>query len=506
MNRALHILIAIAAISLSARPAGAAPSTAPTGGKVAIVQLSGEINDFSRDQLFRHFKEARDEGAQTVILDLDTYGGLVTSGLEISRFLKRQDDLHVVAFVEDKAISAGAMIAMACDEIVMSRSATLGDCAPIVFQFDGSLEDLPAAERAKQESPILADFLESAQRNHHDPLLAEAMVAVQVSVYWVQSPSGERKFVDKKEYAALTAAGWKDVPGAQVPVDSEQTLLTVDSEHALQYGLATGLADSAQALAAQRSQQVIADIQTSAGDILVDWLGSWPARMLLLIIFISAANVVIHAPGHGVAEVVGLCALLLMLGVPLLTGYAQWWEILTIFIGLALVALEILLPGHFFPGITGICLAIVGLVMTFVPKEPDGMPGFLPTMHSTWMALERGLAVVVGAMACSLFLWFWMSRYLPQVPYFRRIILTTVSGGGSEASPVAPMAAWPSVGSVGLAVSELRPGGSAEFFDQRIADRRTASVVSESGFVPPGSKVVVREVAGNHIVVRLAQG
>ena len=72
-------------------------------------------------------------GAKNIILNLDSYGGLVTAGEEISRYIKRQSDLHTIAFVQDKAISAGAMIAMACDEIVMSNSATLGDCAAIVF-------------------------------------------------------------------------------------------------------------------------------------------------------------------------------------------------------------------------------------------------------------------------------------------------------------------------------------------------------------------------------------
>jgi membrane-bound serine protease (ClpP class) len=497
MVRAL--LIAMVGATLAGAPAVAAPA----GGKAAIVQLSGEINDFSRDQLFKHFQQARDLGATTVILDLDSYGGLVTSGLEMSRFIKRQDDLHVICYVEDKAISAGAMVAMACDEIVMSRSATLGDCSPIVFQFDGSLESLPAAERAKQESPILADFLESARRNHHDPLLAEAMVAVQVSVYWVQGPDGTRKFVDKPDYAKLTAAGWKDVAGAQIPVDSDQTLLTVDSDHAVQYGLAAGEADSVQALAQQRGLSIVGEFDTSGGDVVVDWLGSWVARLLLLIIFLSAANVVVHAPGHGVAEVVGLIALLLMLGVPLMTGYAQWWEILTIFVGLALIAFEIILPGHLLPGISGGLLVLLGLIMTFVPKEPGGVPGFMPEMQQTWRDLERGLAVVATGLGCSLFLWFWMNRYLPRIPYFNRLILTNVSGGGNAPS-VAAHPPWPAVGSVGMAVTELKPGGTAEFLDSGLADRRTASVVSESGFIPQGSKVIVREVANNHIVVRMA--
>jgi membrane-bound serine protease (ClpP class) len=497
-------IVCLAAALALARPAAAqTPTTAPASAqKTAIIQLTGEINDFNRDQFFRRFDQARAAGANIVVVDLDTYGGLVTAGLEISRYLKRQTDIHTIAFVQDKAISAGAMIAMACDEIVMSHSATLGDCAPIVFQFDGSLEDLPPAERAKQESPILADFEESARRNHHDILLADAMVDVKVSVYWVQSPDGERKFVNKDDYSKLIAKGWKDVPNVPVPLNAHDTLLTVDSDHAVMYGLATGFADDAHALASQRDYAIVADIQTTDGDRLVEIIGSWPVRMLLLVIFLSCANFVIHAPGHGVAEVIGLGALLLMLGVPLLTGYAQWWEILTLFVGLGLIAFEILLPGHIFPGITGAVLVVFSLVMTFVPREPTDVPGFLPAMHSTWIAVERGLAVVSGGLIFSAIIWGIMNRFLPKVPYFNRIILSSTSGGG--APPPLPGALWPAVGAVGKAVSELKPGGAAEFYDASTAHGRQTSVVSASGFIPPGSSVVVSQVAGNRVVVRLA--
>src|SRR5437660_327440 len=83
-----------------------------------------------------------------------------------SSLLKRQHDVHTIAYVNPRAISAGAMIAMACDEIVMSDASMIGDCAPIAFKTDGSLEPMPVAERAKAESPIAADFYESAIRNH----------------------------------------------------------------------------------------------------------------------------------------------------------------------------------------------------------------------------------------------------------------------------------------------------------------------------------------------------
>jgi membrane-bound serine protease (ClpP class) len=512
MRARIAILAAIAALAMS-RPALAdVPATQPavaTDNRAAIVQISGEIDDYTKDQLLQRFNQARAAGAHTVIIDIDTYGGLVTSGLEISTFLKEQDDLHTIAYVHDKAISAGSMIAMACDEIVMNPYAKMGDCAPIVFGENG-LEALPPAERAKAESPVLQDFEESAKRNHRDPLLAAAMVDVTRVVYWVQSDTGEKRFVDDREYATLIATGhWKDVPGAKVPIDGPTTLLTVDGQEAVSYGLASQTARDAHELVQQRGYNVVAELDQGVGDQIVEVLSGPVVRGLLIVIFLQCLYIVLHAPGHGVAETIGLIALVLMLGVPLLTGYAQWWEILMIFLGLAFVAIEIVIPGHFIPGITGGILVMFGLIMTFVPHD-NGVPTVPQNFEWAWIVMRKGLIVVAAALASSMLLWIWLNRFLPKMPYMNRLIITATSGGAANpgGKPVASsvlgpgILTWPPIGAVGRAVSELRPGGTAEFFDPTISDRRIISVVSESGFLPPGTEVVVRELAGPSVLVR----
>jgi len=80
-----------------------------------------------------------------------------------------------------------------------------------------------------------------------------------------------------------------------------------------------------------------------------------------------------------------------------------------------LVAFEVFVfPGHFVSAILGIVMIVGGLVMTFVPKEPGGMPGVLPSFEGTYAALRTGAVVVVGGLACSLLLWMWISRFLPR--------------------------------------------------------------------------------------------
>src|SRR5688500_2157969 len=149
------------ALSLTLTPVaawGASPPPSAARETAVVISLSGTVDDFNRDALQRRFEKARRLGAGTVILEIDTYGGLVSSALDISRFIKNQTDLHSIAFVNSKAISAGALIALACDEIIMTPSATLGDCAPIQANPMGGMETMGEAERAKAESPVLADF------------------------------------------------------------------------------------------------------------------------------------------------------------------------------------------------------------------------------------------------------------------------------------------------------------------------------------------------------------
>jgi membrane-bound serine protease (ClpP class) len=458
------------------------------------------------DALVRRFDAARKLGARVIILQIDTYGGAVTAGLEISHFLKSQPNLHTIAYVPRKAISAGAMIALACNELVMGPNATIGDAAPIALAPGGGMQTLGAAERAKAESPVIEDFRDSALHNGYEPLLAEAMVSVGIEVHWIENKDGEKRFVDGPTYQQLTAQGdWRPVQGVRNPIDGPESLLTVHSGLAVQLGLAKEIVDSANQLTAQRGYNLLRTLEPGVGDRLIEWLGGDVVRLVLTVIFFMSLYTALHVPGHGAPEAFAAASLMILLGVPLLTGYAQWWEILAILIGLGLLAFEVFVfPGHFVSGIVGLLLALGGFLMTFVPKEPDGMPGILPALDSTWSALRRGLLVIAGAMAASLFLWFWLNRYLPKLPYFNRLILQDAAGGTAQSSGAAPVDSWPGIGANGQALTDLRPGGTAAFIDPATGDTRTIDVVSDSGFVPANSRLVILELRGGYAVVRTA--
>lgn len=504
MNFKLVLLwcLALAVLVVPALAQATRPVVPSRGAMVAVIEVEGTISDYTRRDLERGMAKARAAGATAIILEIDTYGGLVISGLDMSRLIK-QADIPCTAFVRTKAISAGSMIALACNDLYMAPASSIGDCAPIIPGME-----LGDTERAKAESPILSDFRESARRNGYDPLLLEAMVSIRQEVYWIQNASGLRRFVTGDTYANLMKeGGWTPVLPDRNPLNGKGNLLTLDYEDAQRAGLSRGTVASADELVRQRGWQVVLRQQRGAGDRLIAFLSSGPVTFILITILSMAIYAALHAPGHGMAEVVIVTCLAVLLGVPLLTGCAEWWEVLCVLIGLVLLALEIfVIPGFGVTGVAGILLVVFGLVMTLVPPVLPNMPGVAPRLQLQWELVSRALVLVLGAMFTSLVGAFFISRYLPSLPIGRRLVLTATSGkalgGSAEVPPVGEGDGWIKLGDQGLATTDLRPGGKAAFRDPVLNDPRPVDVLCDEGFVPAGTRVVVHEFRGQVIVVR----
>jgi len=260
---------------------------------------------------------------------------------------------------------------------------------------------------------------------------------------------------------------------------------------------------SAESLAASRDLNITTTYAPTAGDHLLEWLASGFVRMILIIVLMQSLYIAMSHPGHGWPEAITVIVLGVLLGVPMLTGYAGWIEALAILLGMALLALEIfVIPGFGAAGVFGIILVFGGLIMTFVGGEPN-LPGWLPSIRNTWTNVQHGVMFVTAAMAISLVLWIWLGRYLPKMPYFNRLILTSMTGSSIAAiDPDRPLESGPAVGDVGVAVTDLKPGGSVKFLTESYPDGRVAAVVSDSGFLKSGTNVIVSEVAGNRVAVR----
>ncbi len=115
----------------AAGQAPAAPATVPStrpASTAVVIPIRGQINDQSRDGFFRRLDRAKAMGAQAIIIELDTPGGALGPTFDITRTI-RGLDIRTIAFVNPRAYSAGSMIAVACNQIVMSGGAMIGDCA-----------------------------------------------------------------------------------------------------------------------------------------------------------------------------------------------------------------------------------------------------------------------------------------------------------------------------------------------------------------------------------------
>jgi membrane-bound serine protease (ClpP class) len=508
----LLLLTASVMMAQSSQPS-TGPATMPVPrelGRAAVIEVHGEINDFTARKLKSRVEKAQEMGIDTLILDLDTPGGAVGAAMDITRLLKQESGkLHTIAFVHPTAYSAGTMISLACDEIFMAPGGMLGDCAPILIGNSG-LEKIEGAERAKMESPIVADFEDSAERHGYDPLLVRSFVQYQVVVYYLQGPNGERKFVDAEQYKVLLTQGWSPVEGVKNPVDDASTLLTFNDTTGVKLGISKGTYSTAEAVAAARGVSIMERFEATMDERVVELLGGAAVRGVLSLVFALSLYAAFQQPGTGVPEALAVVAGAVLFGVPLMTGYAGWIEMLLILFGIALLAFELfIIPGFGVAGITGLVMLLAGIVMTFVPSEAPGLPGgpsIVPQLQGTWTALKQGLLSVTLAMTASIILWVWLSRYLPSMPYVNRLVLSTSVGSTPDADAdtrrEAVESAWPTVGTSGVAVTDLRPGGVARFYDPIVNDGRNADVICNYGFVSAGTALTVQRREGPSIYVK----
>lgn len=167
---------------------------------LAVITVRGMIDQVSVKSIERRLHEAELAGADGVVFEIDTFGGQAAAALEICEIIKNSPITKTTAWIHPKAYSAGTFIALACNEIVLAPRATIGDCAPIL----PGLIPIPAAERAKIESPLLEEVMESAALNGYDAKLCISFVAVDMELWMVRNTeTGRYRFLDRKDYQFL---------------------------------------------------------------------------------------------------------------------------------------------------------------------------------------------------------------------------------------------------------------------------------------------------------------
>lgn len=520
----------------------------------AVIPIHTEITDITADSVKRRIDVALERGAETIIFDLDTPGGLVTSTFDITDYI-RNLDVKTVAWINPTAHSGGAIVAISCNEIVMARSSRIGD-AQVIFGNPLGAEAVPEDLKAKVTTPVLAEVRASAQLRGYDQVLCEAFIEPDREVWWMENTeTGERDFVfreeklkrlgevddtassegdeesdedsdengskptkkktDDKKTAKKTAttdapseaSHWKlvekyhdivldvDVDVLQPVVRTDQ-LLQMSAVEAHAYGFSQGIVRDESMLKERYGLSRIIRLDAQWSENLALWMTSMWVRGFLMIIIMLGAYVEFHTPGVGVPGLTALIALAIFVGAPYLAGLANIWEILFILTGVVLMALEIfVIPGFGVAGISGILLVIIGLLFTFVPDEPGrSLPLYLPSLPSSVAYLKAAMKTMAWATLASILGMIMLGRYLPRMPIFRRIVPANPTP--SEVKVDDEYRGLARVGDVGEARGPLHPAGKALFGSDLV------DVVTQGEYLETGVDLEVIERRGNRVVVR----
>jgi membrane-bound serine protease (ClpP class) len=443
---ALLCLVVVALVGIesgaNAQERGAAPN-------VYVVPIDGMIDLGLAPFVRRVLEEAHATGAAAVVLEINTFGGRVDAAVQLRDALLTSR-VRTIAYVNPRAISAGALIALAAEKIAISGGGTIGAATPV--QLGGPNARAQPVEE-KTISYVRKEFRATAERRGRPPLIAEAMVDADVAI-----------------------------PG----VIEKGKLLTLTTDEALKHAVADVRADSLEIALAHFG---LSDAEIRRGspnwaEGVVRFLTHPVVSSLLMTIALVGILVELRTPGFGFAGAIGLLSLALFFWGHWLVHLAGWEEVLLTAAGLLLVAVEVfVIPGFGIAGVLGIVAILAGLVLSLTGS---GASAEFVVRIASRVVFSLVFAVVVSVI---------LLRFLPRLPLARRIILNTDLGAlEGYASPPPEDLRWRD--KRGHAASSLRPAGIAQIDGERI------DVVSEGGFVAAGEPIEVVRVDGNRIVVK----
>src|SRR5918996_30184 len=416
---------------------------------VYVASIEGMIDLGLAPFVERVLREAAEAGAAVVILEINTFGGRVDAAVVIRDALLNAK-IPTVAFINKRAISAGALIALATERIVMAQGGTIGAATPVQMGQPGAPAQ-PVEE--KTVSYVRKEFRATAEARKRPPLIAEAMVDADVEI---------PDLIEKGK------------------------LLTLTTEEALKHKVADFRADNIESVLEQLglAGAEVRQARPNWAENSVRFLTHPVVSSLLITIGMLGIIIEIRTPGFGIPGGLGIMSLALFFWGHSLVQLVGWEEILLVGSGIVLLAFEVfVVPGFGITGVLGIGALLAGLSLSLVGGG------------ATWEFILKAASRVIFSLIVALLASLVLLRYLPRLPWGRRLILETGLGAG-QGYASAPETDMKWLGKSGTVLSPLRPAGIAEIEGERV------DVVSDGGFVESGAPIVVSRVDGNRIVVR----
>ncbi|KAB7709212.1 nodulation protein NfeD [Bacillus aerolatus] len=405
---------------------------------VYVVPVHNEVEKGLYAFMKRSFKEAQEHGAQLIVLDIHTPGGAVDAAGEIGKLMD-ETNIRTVAFINDRALSAGAFISLHADAIYMVPNAQMGAAAIIDQQ--GNMAD------KKAQSYWRSAMKSAAETSGLDPKYAIAMADPDVNIPEYNAGKGE--------------------------------LLTFSSKEALETGYSKATVS--------RLDEVL-QLEKAEGAAVVELKESWAEKVarfvtnpIVVPILLSLASLglilELYSPGFGLPGSIGLSSLLLFFYGHLVAGLAGYESVLLFIVGAILIVAELFLPG----GIAGI-LGIAAVTGSILLAGDD----------VRWMGLSLIIAMAVAITAMIL-----MVKVLgKKMKFFKKIILTDSTN--SESGYVSNVNRTELLGKIGITKTPFRPAGTVVIDGERIdavteggflgAEKEVKVVKVE------GARIVVREL------------
>ncbi len=453
-----------------------------------LIEFQGPIDITLSKHFHRKLAAAKSAGADLILLEIESPGGLKSESLRIAETLRDVDWAYTVAFIPKRAISGAALVSLGCDEIIVGDTMRFGDIGEIYWDPESFAYRMVTE---KFNSELVPRARELAASKGRPPELAEAMIDMDTQVF-------RRPIGDGWEYKTVHIRA--EAPGGDwemIDESKEGRFLTLIGPRMIELGLADTTCNTRQEIAAnfQVDPTEIRVLRYSTPDYIADTLCSPWITGLLIVVGLLALYLEVSAPGIGVGAIMAAFCAVLFFWSRFFGGTADWLEAILFIAGLVFLAMELfVIPGWGVSGFIGLALMLASVIMAgqdFVIPANDRQWAELVT--TCLVVLCSGCVVMIGAA--------FITKKLGTIPVFNRLVLQpepdrdTSAATTKDGKPIPTTHPLVSVGDWGKAESQLRPAGRAIFSD------RSIDVISDGAFVEPDQQVKVVDIQGNRIIV-----
>ncbi len=471
--RLAFLFPALFALAGSALPVNAAGQTGPD--TTAIVYKC-DIKKMIAAPLWRSvkksFAEADSVNADFMLIHMNTYGGQVDIA-DSMRTLILNYDIPVMVFIDNQAISAGALIAVSADSIYMRSGASIG-AATVVDQSGQKMPD-------KYQSFMRGMMRATAESHGKKPVVKDG----DTTWVWHRNPEIAQAMVDP----SIILKGI---------VDTGQ-VLTLTTLEAIKYGFCEGEAETVEEVleSAGIKEYTIRELKLTMVDRIIMLLVNPVVSGLLIMLIIGGIYFELQSPGVGFPLAAAGFAALLYFAPLYLEGVAANWHLVIFIAGIILLLVEIFaIPGFGVTGVLGVLGIVTGLALVMVDKI---VFRFGPSIDGV-REIVGAFAIVLSSAVLAIGLSLWLSRKLfaPNRLFGSLALETSVNqADGFESFDSEKLQSM--VGNSGIAHTVLKPSGKVIIRDI------VYPAVAETGFIQRGTAVVVRREEQGQLYVVAAE-